>query len=759
MSEKDMYESWKSIMELYMMNRHHGRMILESVEQGPLICPTIEENGVTRPKKYLELTPSEAIQADCDAKATNIILQEWSKFVTDIKLVQDLHPTNIDQLHAYLGQHEFHANEVRVLHECNFDPLALVVNHPMTQSPYPAYQNSHQHSHISPVFTTTYGTTPYLYQQYILNLSPTPPSLTYPSNDFESLVNHNMYSPQPGISQMDYPSAVNPQQQSKFSQFDSGLTVLVFKQGDDPIDAINHVMSFLSTVVTSRFLTTNNILHDEELQFLADPRIPEGQATQSVITHNVAYQADDLDAYDSDCDELNTAKIALMDNLLHFGSDALTKTNCAIVIPNSEETLLLAEESHPIPSNRPTRVEVPSKLPKVSMVNTSLQKLKRHLTGFDVVVKKRTTTTAITEGSWRFEHTKACFRDEIIPFVKTLKDLFNTFDQYLIDELTEVQNVFHQMEHAVDQHRLESKTSGFQNERLLEQVINKDIVNIMMVNASANAFVNNAYASMFKCKKCLELKTQSQEKDTVIKKLKERVKSLCGNVDNDKVKKDIDEIETINIKLEHREQALVIIALKEELRNLKGKAVVENAVKLPTIAPKMYEIDVQPIASRLLHNRIVHSEYLRSTEEQAATLREITKQGKLKNLLNSSLNYAAVATACYTQNRSLIRLRHEKTPYEILHNKLSDLSFLHVFGALCYPTKDSKNLGKLQPKANIGIFIGYAPIKKAFRIYNRRTRRIIKNIHVDFDELTAMASEQSSLEPALHEMTLATISS
>nr|GEX90102.1 hypothetical protein [Tanacetum cinerariifolium] len=119
----------------------------------------------------------------------------------------------------------------------------------------------------------------------------------------------------------------------------------------------------------------------------------------------------------------------------------------------------------------------------------------------------------------------------------------------------------------------------------------------------------------------------------------------------------------------------------------------------------------------------------------------------------------AVTIACYTQNRSIIRLRHGKTPYELLHNKLYDLSFFHVFGALCYPTNDSKNLGKLQPKANIGIFIGYAPTKKAFRIYNRRTRRIIKTIHVDFDELTTMASEHSSSGPALHEITPATISS
>nr|GEW91818.1 hypothetical protein [Tanacetum cinerariifolium] len=119
----------------------------------------------------------------------------------------------------------------------------------------------------------------------------------------------------------------------------------------------------------------------------------------------------------------------------------------------------------------------------------------------------------------------------------------------------------------------------------------------------------------------------------------------------------------------------------------------------------------------------------------------------------------AVATVCYTQNRSIVRLCHGKTPYELLHGKLPDLSFLHVFGALYYPNNDSENLGKLQLKADIGIFIGYAPTKKTFRIYNRRTRRIIETIHVDFDELTTMASGQSSLGPTLHEMTPATISS
>ncbi|GJX67787.1 retrovirus-related pol polyprotein from transposon TNT 1-94 [Tanacetum coccineum] len=96
----------------------------------------------------------------------------------------------------------------------------------------------------------------------------------------------------------------------------------------------------------------------------------------------------------------------------------------------------------------------------------------------------------------------------------------------------------------------------------------------------------------------------------------------------------------------------------------------------------------------------------------------------------------AVATACYTQNRSLIHTLHDKTPYELVHDKKPDLSFLRVFGALCYPTNDSEDLGKLKAKADIGFFVGYAPNRKGYRIYNKRTRQIMETIHVTFDELT-----------------------
>ncbi|GKE28137.1 retrovirus-related pol polyprotein from transposon TNT 1-94 [Tanacetum coccineum] len=119
----------------------------------------------------------------------------------------------------------------------------------------------------------------------------------------------------------------------------------------------------------------------------------------------------------------------------------------------------------------------------------------------------------------------------------------------------------------------------------------------------------------------------------------------------------------------------------------------------------------------------------------------------------------AINTACCTQNRSIIHRQYNKTLYELMQDKKPDLSFFHVFGAICYLTNDSDDLDKLDAKANIGIFVGYAPAKKAFRIYNKRTQKIIETIHVTFDELTTMASEQLGSGPVLQCMTPTTPSS
>nr|GEZ39690.1 retrovirus-related Pol polyprotein from transposon TNT 1-94 [Tanacetum cinerariifolium] len=353
--------------------------------------------------------------------------------------------------------------------------------------------------------------------------------------------------------QIDY--ALMVYHSSKYSPPETGLVVLVFQKRDDPIDTINHMMSFLTVVVTSRYPAINNqlstssnprqqatinngrvtiqpiqgrqnsmsvgssrpfasgsgeasrrqrvivcynykgeghmskqctkpkrnrdaewfkekvllvqaqanrqVLQEEELEFLADPGIAESSSNQTVVITIAAYQADDLDAYDSDCDELNSAKISLMVNLSYYSSDNLAERNT-----------LSSPESAP-----------------------------------------------------------------------TFAELFEIND----------------------------------------------------------------------------LKAQAQAKDTMILKLKEKLRSLNGDVNERNVKREVEEIETLNIELDHKvtklvaenehlkqtykqllqEKVLVITTLKEQLNKLKGKAVLTEAVSLNPIDPELLKVDVAPLVPKL----------------------------------------------------------------------------------------------------------------------------------------------------------------
>nr|GEW14070.1 hypothetical protein [Tanacetum cinerariifolium] len=136
-------------------------------------------------------------------------------------------------------------------------------------------------------------------------------------------------------------------------------------------------------------------------------------------------------------------------------------------------------------------------------------------------------------------------------------------------------------------------------------------------------------------------------------------------------------------------------------------------------------------------------------ERRNRTLVEVARIMLIFSRLLGFLWAEAVATACFTQNRSIIYTRYNKTPYELLRDRNPNVEYFHVFGSLCYPTNDCDDLGKMKPKADIGVFIGYSKTSRGFRIYNRRTKKIMETIHVKFDELMAMAFEHDCLEPEL----------
>nr|GEX87263.1 reverse transcriptase domain-containing protein [Tanacetum cinerariifolium] len=108
----------------------------------------------------------------------------------------------------------------------------------------------------------------------------------------------------------------------------------------------------------------------------------------------------------------------------------------------------------------------------------------------------------------------------------------------------------------------------------------------------------------------------------------------------------------------------------------------------------------------------------------------------------------AIATACFTQNRSLVIPRHEKTPYHIINDRKPSVKFFHIFGSVCYIVRDGENLDKMKEKGDECIFVGYSTRSRAYRVLNKRTRVIMESIHVNFDELPQLASDHLSSDPA-----------
>nr|GEV21216.1 uncharacterized mitochondrial protein AtMg00810-like [Tanacetum cinerariifolium] len=387
MLEKDMYDSWKSKMELYMMNRQHGRMILKSVENGPLIWPTIEENGVTMPRKYSELTPTEAIQADCDVKETNIILQGLPPGVY---------------------------------------ALAFTINQ-QTQLP-------------------------------------------------------------------------------EFPQLNSGLTVLVFNQGDDPIDAVNHIMSFLLAFFTSRYPTTNNQLRNSS-KLRQQATIDDGRVTlQPVHGRQISFAIGTTRTYTPGASESN------------YG-----KQRTVICYKCKGEGRMYKQYTKP--------------------------KRKRD---------------------------DACFKDKLL-----LEAVHNS-------------------------------NSSAQQDALILSVIE-------------------------------QLKTQNS--------MNSSDPSPSCRPTKVEVPKELPKVSM--------EKGLIIAALRDELRKLKGKALVDNAITTHTIAPEMLKIDVEPLAPRLLNNRTAHSDYLRLTQEQAAIL----KEGSIvSDVPSSSLDECSLELALHEMTPTTISSRLMPNP-------------------------------------------------------------------------------------------------
>ncbi|GJT33188.1 hypothetical protein Tco_0923607 [Tanacetum coccineum] len=354
--------------------------------------------------------------------------------------------------------------------------------------------------------------------------------------------------------------------------------------------------------------------------------------------------------------------------------------------------------------------EVLKEVPEVSLVKISFQKLKNHLASFDKIVKVITTPDAITEGSWGFKHTKKVFIDEVIPFINSLQATFKDFDNGLYSELNKMKTLFNQMEAVVEQCFVDKKYFDIQknelsldNDRLLDHIICQDVINVNSVPVNVLSANNiyivhlcvNSLASRSECcdmqqsfiheyNENLMLKAELAKKEHMVEKnFFNEVVLRCSRLENRGA--------NIELKLQHQkeiflnnksfnnqnapeileffkinewqarldEKDVLVPNLRKHIESLKGKKVVKKDVKLNNpnvISPRMFKLDLEPLAPKLLNNRNAHINSIKHSQEHANTLRE--------------------------------------------------------------------DLGKLKPKADIGIFVGYS--------------------HVDFDELKVMDSKQFS---------------
>ncbi|GJU10622.1 retrovirus-related pol polyprotein from transposon TNT 1-94 [Tanacetum coccineum] len=388
---------------------------------------------------------------------------------------------------------------------------------------------------------------------------------------------------------------------------DSSFAVPVFSPRDDPIACLNKAMAFLTVVASSRFPSTNN-----QLKTSSNPRnqatIQDGrgetmqvdmQGLLNAITVKVKgiwldnalslsdegmqHEVPHSETYLNDMENKNvhamqdfeqTPAMDFTDNEIHSDSNIiiLTEDFGKHFSPQQELSAEQAFWFHTLnptiePSYTPPVImDVPSELPKVSLVNTSLKKLKFYLTQFDSVVKKRTTPNALEEGEWGFKHTKTIFNNEIIPFLKSLKDIFNVFDKDLLNEITEVQTVFDQMETSVQQFSVDKKCLEIakkeillENDRLLQKVMSQDVLLIVM----NSMFLNNDSVNMKmqkreSCEKCLNL-------DAELSKSKQAYNDLLKNYS---------QLEKHCISLE------VSMQLKQEVFQKDESCVSQNAVEI-----------------------------------------------------------------------------------------------------------------------------------------------------------------------------------
>ncbi|GJY30626.1 hypothetical protein Tco_0414121 [Tanacetum coccineum] len=676
MLEKSMYDSWKSRMKLYMKNRANWRMILNSVQNGPLglsldVYAIVNHHKVSkeiwdRVKLFMQGRKLSLQERECklydefdkfsfvkgetlyqyywrfgqlinnmnvinmsmrpvqvNKKLLNSLSPEWSKFVTDVKLARDLHTTNYDQF-LTLPQNAYHTPSIAQQPKAEFSQLDSGLAVPSFLPELPRiYGREFNYLRFTQLINNMniYNMKMEQFQVNTKFLNSLPPewrddpiaclnkAMTYesytniiiPNNaDFQTKDLDTYNSGRDDISNA---KAVL---MADISNYDSDVisgdgNIILYSQYLQETQQANVEDTNLQAQQDSMILYVIEQMSEQMINHVNNwEKANKEQNNESVTAKLERYKERvktfeqrlniDLSSrekmIDSQMDDMIKEKLALKEQVdsLELSDDFGKRFTPQQELSAEQAFWLRMSNPTSKPSDAsPVKIEAPKELPKVSLVNESLKKLKFHLARFDNVVKIRTTPDARTEGEWGFEHTKAVFNNEIIPFLKSLKDIFNVFDRDLLNEIMEVQTVFDQMDAAVQQSSVDKqcleiakKELLLENDRLLQQIMSQDVLLTVMNSMSLfGESMNMDRKRNESCDKCFnleaellksqnvhndllkkffennDLKAQLQDKDTTICKLKEIIKSMREKSKEENVNYDYCELETKNVELEN----------------------------------------------------------------------------------------------------------------------------------------------------------------------------------------------------------------
>ncbi|GKD33920.1 hypothetical protein Tco_1249429, partial [Tanacetum coccineum] len=400
---------------------------------------------------------------------------------------------------------------------------------------------------------------------------------------------------------------------------------------------------------------SGRVLDEEQLAFLADPGIAEGQVTQTTIPQNTAFQNDDLDAYDSDCDDIYLAKAVLMANLSSYDSDVLSekaqrikptlydgivisKKHDVTSVVDEEETLILEEESRS--KMLAKQNDTISKEKKIDISPFNFSELNKLSADFGKRFVPQMQLSAEQDFWLRLSNPKS----EQLDVIQTPVEI-------------EVPKELPKCSVDKKYFDIQKKELSLDNDRLLDHIICQDVMNIMMHD---NFVPVNVLSANHKCLVDGNLESERQENDHLFELLLSQdivhicVNSLATLTNYAKMKQDyIDEYsENLVLKAELAKKGtnakldakdVSIANLKTHIESLKGKNVVERDVtpnKAKVIAPGMFKLDLEPLSLKVLKNRDAHMDYIKHTQKNVNILQELVKHAKALKPLNSDLDSA-----------------------------------------------------------------------------------------------------------------------